>query len=995
MKRSLIVAVFVSLQCLCALPAFAWASEANLQEDVQEMDVAVVEQREIEASEQKDTSDTSQDIDEICNQDTSVSERDASTVITDEAVQTTAESTDIGLDNNDVDPSSTSEEQSLAEKAALPVPEDIKASEAKAVPEVSAVSTTVTKGAKPAVVSVKAPAATTQEKAVTQVPTASIAEGLYNIVSALRSDAYLDIAGGSEQNGAKAQIYSDNATPAQRWRIESVGNGFYRIVNINSGKVLDVTLGKAKSGTKVQQFGWNGTPAQKWKINAISGGFSIISALSNSLVLDVAGGSKKDGTGVQIFAVNGTAAQTWKLYAINAVIPDDYYVLTNSGSGKVLDIANGSYDDMGNVQQYSKNATLAQTYKASYDKKTGYYTFINVGSGKALDVAKGSTARGANVQQYAPNGTLAQQWAVSKDKKGMLTIRSANCGKALDVSNGSLANTANIQIWDSNNTPAQKWTANKVGNWLPSDTYYFYSSRAHGNAIDVKAGSQLNNANIQIYTSNGTNSQRFYLRSLGNGFYTIQNPFSGKYIDATSAKPGANVVQSTSAEQWKPVLQSNGIVFQLKSNPSLVLEAAGGSAVSGSNVQVNTSRGTLTQKWLLSSTNLLADDIYEIISSKNEDYVLDGTNGTSGGKLQIRKATGVAVQLFEIRHLGNEKYRMLNLATGRVLQANYSPNASGSGTITQVSPSSAASQQWHPVLNTDGTLTFYSTVNGGKSTMDLSSGKVAENNPVGVYKSNCTEAQKWKLSTGAKRNYDVLTITLAQIVKWNWDGNPYNRQRLSSIDELRKYMDPANGSLYQFADLRKASATTAAQLNSFILSTSSGQSGQLKSLGAAFVSAAKTYGLNQDYLLAHAILESGWGTSTLANGYKYSGGKIDGKYYSAGTYYNFYGIGAYDSSPLSGGRKLAIINGWNTKEKAVTGAAKWIANNYVYSSGYPQYTLYGMKWDYKQSDASKAYAWHQYATDVAWAQSIGTIMANIYAKTGTGSSVSFIIPKYK
>lgn len=84
----------------------------------------------------------------------------------------------------------------------------------------------------------------------------------------------------------------------------------------------------------------------------------------------------------------------------------------------------------------------------------------------------------------------------------------------------------------------------------------------------------------------------------------------------------------------------------------------------------------------------------------------------------------------------------------------------------------------------------------------------------------------------------------------------------------------------------------------------------------------------------------------MAKGYVYDGKTlVDGKTWPKGTYYNFYGIGAYDSSPLSGGRALAIKNGWDTPEKAIHGAARWIATNYL-NNAFSQNTLYKMRWNY-------------------------------------------------
>lgn len=226
-----------------------------------------------------------------------------------------------------------------------------------------------------------------------------------------------------------------------------------------------------------------------------------------------------------------------------------------------------------------------------------------------------------------------------------------------------------------------------------------------------------------------------------------------------------------------------------------------------------------------------------------------------------------------------------------------------------------------------------------------------------------------------------------------------------SKSQILEYLDPDNfsfgeQSFYQFAVLSDgySHAVSASQINSFIASVPKGANGMLAGQGQTFIDAAEQYGVNEVYLLAHAILESGWGTSELANGYRYSGGTIDGTYYPAGTYYNFYGIGAYDDTPLSGGRKLAIINGWNSPEKAITGAARWIAKYYINDQPNPQNTLYKMKWDIQNAMAPiNPNPWHQYATSRTWAVGIAAVMSDCYrynkldmAKSG----LIFEVPSY-
>ena len=181
----------------------------------------------------------------------------------------------------------------------------------------------------------------------------------------------------------------------------------------------------------------------------------------------------------------------------------------------------------------------------------------------------------------------------------------------------------------------------------------------------------------------------------------------------------------------------------------------------------------------------------------------------------------------------------------------------------------------------------------------------------------------------------------------------------------------------------------------------------LSGKGSVFASAAKSAGLNEAYLVAHTCLESGWGKSRLARGEYYNGegywytGKDGNRYwaalpgYPAGTYYNLFGIGAYDSDPHKFGVEASIKNGWNSVDSAIYGAAEWIARNYVYAVSYAQPTLYDMKWDVARSNATKKYGWHQYATDVQWAKKIGRLIGSCYSTAGVSSpDVRYLVPQY-
>ena len=237
-----------------------------------------------------------------------------------------------------------------------------------------------------------------------------------------------------------------------------------------------------------------------------------------------------------------------------------------------------------------------------------------------------------------------------------------------------------------------------------------------------------------------------------------------------------------------------------------------------------------------------------------------------------------------------------------------------------------------------------------------------------------------------------------------------------SYDAFYAAMNPINFSygsseFFQFALLNKGySGLSASNLNQFVASncsyaeSSNGVKSTLRDLGDAFIEASRTYGVNEAYLLSHAIWESGWGCSSLARGWTPD---VDGEvivngvrypYYKGTTYYNFYGIGAVDSNALNGGRAMAVKEGWTSPRKAVLGAAKWISANYLNRPNYRQNTLYLMKFDVEGAVGTGS-AWHEYCTGLnTWILGISRLMSSAYGVAGYSpvtAPVTFDVPMYR
>ena len=152
-----------------------------------------------------------------------------------------------------------------------------------------------------------------------------LADGVYEVSSAIDGAKALDIAGGSRDDGARLQLWSPNSTPAQRFRVAyDEASGFYSVENIGSGKVLDAAAGRWEDGTAVQQYAANGTAAQLWSIEPDGDGYRVCSALNRSQVLDVPGADASDGAGIQLYGANGSLAQRWSFKRVSC--PVDFQI---------------------------------------------------------------------------------------------------------------------------------------------------------------------------------------------------------------------------------------------------------------------------------------------------------------------------------------------------------------------------------------------------------------------------------------------------------------------------------------------------------------------------------------------------------------------------------------------------------------------------------------------------------------------------------------------
>ena len=462
-----------------------------------------------------------------------------------------------------------------------------------------------------------------------------LADGTYTISTLLNSNYVLDVKDGSTSNGANIQLYEANDTAAQQFKVSHDSQGYVTFTNVKSGRVLDLNGAVVKDAGNIQQYTSNGTRAQKWIVKQDGNGYVVMSAINPNYILDLSGGSVRNGSNVQIYSAKGSNSQRWNITKYvskeqrinnlaaqnkNAISDGVYEIRSAKNNNYTLDVNSASSRNGANIQLYLRNGTQAQAFRVSHDLQ-GFVTFTNVNSGKVIDLDGAITKNGRNIHQYASNGTRAQKWIVQKSGSGYAIVSAIDTSFALDIRNGTVYSGSNIQLYKSNNTAAQQWNFSKyVTERERCDSYaiqnkdrmadgvYYIKNQNVGFALDVADGSLYGGANVQLYSLNRTNAQKWKVTHDSKGYVLFQNVGSGMYLTAGGSGRSANVYQKKQSngynQKWIVMFDNNQnlrIVSAL--NSTMVLDVKDGKIRRCSNIQLYDSNNSNAQKWVFEYIN--------------------------------------------------------------------------------------------------------------------------------------------------------------------------------------------------------------------------------------------------------------------------------------------------------------------------------------------------------------------------------------------------------
>lgn len=449
---------------------------------------------------------------------------------------------------------------------------------------------------------------------------------------------------------------------------------------------------------------------------------------------------KKEGTSYRL------VDQSKSDYQKPAVEAGEYVIKSALSQRSVLDVAGGSQNDCANVQLYSYNGSAAQKWSVTFDDN-GYATIKNVGSGKVLDAQYGNSNSGTNVWQYAgSDSNKAQKWRITANDDGTVSIISAlSSTSAIDVSNGSSANGSNVQLWSSNGSQAQRFTfvatspkVSSGGQADIADGYYTFTTATNlKHKLDVQAWSKSDGARIQLWDSTDGENQTFKIQKQDDGFYSITSVWSGKSLDVDSGC----VIPGTKIQQWAFSGDNGNQKWAIYANE-------GGSytlrnVASGLYLTLHGNRAGNGAAVVGSLANGLENQRWLIAQTKEpyksmDDWARDNAAVLEDGVYVIQ--SGLRDEL------------VLDVAGG-------SKNNSANVQLYDVNLSNA--QKWQVSHDENGYVTF-TNVGSGK-VLDVSGGTSAAGANVQQYESNGSKAQKWIVVEGKDGRKTIVPALSASL----------------------------------------------------------------------------------------------------------------------------------------------------------------------------------------------------------------------------------------
>ena len=568
-------------------------------------------------------------------------------------------------------------------------------------------------------------------------------DGEYALVISGSGRKVVEVGGGKLDNYANVQTYQSNGTPAQRWTVSHDDKGYVTFTNKKSGRALDAYSGMAAVGTNIHQYGSNGTLAQKWIVKAGKDGktLEIMSALLPKRYLTVKGGNVEIGSAPA--SIEAVSVQPEVEPGQDIIAADTWYDMAPASSpSKRVDVPSGKSTEGLALQLYAANQSFAQFFKFTFED--GYYRIESAVSGKVLAVSGGDFVPGGSIIQTArKQSDDSQLFRAVENGDGTVTFVNKASGLALDCSNGLKSAVV------KGGSKAQAFALTPQHAFIKEGLYTVSPASKTSLALDVKSASDAEGAAVQLYTSNKTFAQKWFISAVDGreNTFTIEAANSAKRLTAAGSKVVLKSRTDDASQWWVPDIDQGGIVFRSAQNPSKALDVVSGRMSSGTAVQLYSRNGTAAQRFkLVTATATIPNGTYTIRTAKSTAQVLDVKSASmvNGGNVQVYGSNNTGAQKWKLTRNSDGSYTIVNANSGKALDLTSGNTANGTN-VQQYTSNGSAAQRWF-IEYVDGGYRIASAKDRSV-VLDLAGGSVANGTNVRISSDNGSAGQRFTFRT--------------------------------------------------------------------------------------------------------------------------------------------------------------------------------------------------------------------------------------------------------
>lgn len=250
-----------------------------------------------------------------------------------------------------------------------------------------------------------------------------IGGGLYRIINSGSGKA-LDVSGFSQTNGGNIQQWTWTGNNNQKWEIipYNADTGLAGLRSLRSKfnqRAIDIKEASTANAARAHTWDYVNAANQKWNLEYVGSGYYKVRAQHSKQVLDVANASLADGVFVQQYPDNGNDAQ---LFAF--IRNGNSWQIRNRHSGKVLEIDGWANYNGAPIVQRSANGQDHQAWTVAAADATSPTPPGGGGSGRCTTLRWSDEFNGSGLPDASkwsfdvrPPGWVNREWQNYTDRR--------------------------------------------------------------------------------------------------------------------------------------------------------------------------------------------------------------------------------------------------------------------------------------------------------------------------------------------------------------------------------------------------------------------------------------------------------------------------------------------------------------------------------------------------------------------------------------------------